>query len=313
MKKKVMLVVSALACMCVCACMNVETSAAELLPATEAAPAVVPAAADTLNPVVPADTLTPVVPAAPAADAVVPVTPDAAPQIDAIPVVDDTPTVLPEVTVPAVDPAIAAQPVTTAPTAGEILGKIYGPRYTVGAVNADNNANLFILGDSRTVMGALDTGYDARANWFAASGTTLDYMLVHFAPILDAKDLNGKTIVIMYGVNDVMFTGPDCAKMNYRMFLMTKAQEWIQKGAKVYMASVPGVTSQLDFAAPGMSSAKINMDVSSFNDFTRATLPTGVNYLPVSLIHPMAYDDGLHYTAEESMLLYENIINQLAH
>lgn len=299
MKKKAILVVSALACMCVCACMKVSVNAAEIAPV---------------------DTLNPAVPATPAVDPAVPTTPGVATQIDSVPVVDNTPTVIPDATVPAVNPAIAAQDATvqnvevqSAPTAGEILGKIYGPRYTVDAVSADNNANLYILGDSRTVMGALDTGYDARANWYAASGTTLDYMLVHFAPILDAKDLNGKTIVIMYGVNDVMFTGPDYAKMNYRMFLMTKAQEWIQKGAKVYMASVPGVSSQLDFAAPGMSSAKINMDVCSFNDFIRATLPTGVNYLPVSLVHPMAYDDGLHYTAEESMLLYENIINQLAH
>ena len=199
------------------------------------------------------------------------------------------------------------------PTAAQVLTTLYGPRYSVGAVNVNNNANLYILGDSRTVMGALDTGYDVRANWYAASGTTLSYMIEKFVPIIDSDNLNGKTIVIMYGVNDVMFMGPDYAKLNYRMFLLGKAQEWIQKGAKVYMASVPGVSSQLDFAAPGMSSSLINMNVCVFNDFVRANLPTGVGYLPVNLIHPLAYDDGLHYTAEESMLLYENIINQLAH
>lgn len=185
-----------------------------------------------------------------------------------------------------------------------------GPRHTQGSVVMDNNANLFLIGDSRTVMGAIDTGYDKRANWYATSGSRRNYLTSNIAPLIDAKVLTGKTIVIMYGINDILFDGVASAKSGYRSFLMTKGQEWAGKGATVYFALVPGVTSKLDVLSPGFSSAKINAEVNDFNTYMRSNLPANIKYLPIA--SPASYDDGLHYTKEESARLYRNIINLLA-
>lgn len=188
----------------------------------------------------------------------------------------------------------------------------YGPRYKLAIAAVDNNAAIYMLGDSRTVMGAADTGYDARANWYARSGSTISYLNETIAPILDTKDLAGKKIVIMYGVNDVMQFGAAKAGESYYNFLLTKGEQWVQKGAKVYFCSVLGITKDIENFVPGLNSDAMNAQIDSFNSFMRTNLPPGITYVQLQHYYPIGYDDGLHFTADESYIIYENVINTIA-
>lgn len=175
----------------------------------------------------------------------------------------------------------------------------------------DNGSSLFLVGDSRTVYGYMDTN-DERANWLAACGSSYPYFMEHYVPILDHSNLRGAKIVILYGINDVSYYGKDAAAMNWLSFYQTKAQDWIAAGATVYVCSVPG----FDYAGLDNGTvctpadiARMNQAVAEYNALMESSLPSNIGYIRLHYSTPNPLRDGVHYSVAEDRVFYEGIID----
>lgn len=182
-------------------------------------------------------------------------------------------------------------------------------------VSIDNGSNVILVGDSRTVNGAHDT-LDKRVNWLACAGTKYDVFEQVYMPMLDSADLNGKTIVIMYGINDLMKDGVDAALLHWSNFYNRQAQSWIRRGATVKTTSVPGIDYGICFFYPDLITEQavdeFNEKVDRYNSELRASLPGNVEFIPIHTFTENPYVDGLHYSKTDSQMIYTSLINRLS-
>ncbi len=182
-------------------------------------------------------------------------------------------------------------------------------------VSINNGSNIILVGDSRTVNGSHDTG-DTRVDWLACAGTKYDVFEQVYMPMLDASDLNGKTIVILYGINDLMQDGVDSALLHWSNFYNRQAQGWIRRGATIKTATVPGIDYGICFFYPSLITEEavdeFNEKVDRYNSELRAALPDNVELIPVHTFTENPYVDGLHYSKQDSILIYTSIIDRLA-
>ena len=178
----------------------------------------------------------------------------------------------------------------------------------------DNGANIYLVGDSRTVYAWVDLK-DQRANWLAACGTSYSHFAQNYIPILDGADLSGRKIVILFGVNDIGYYGKETAIANWIGFYKTKAQEWIKRGASVYACSVLGFNYRAEYNGSGCSRSDIvrmNQNVDEYNALMESLLPSNINYLRLGFSTEEPLRDGVHYSFEEDRRIYGGIIDMLA-
>lgn len=178
----------------------------------------------------------------------------------------------------------------------------------------DNGADIYLVGDSRTVYAWADTR-DQRANWMAACGTSYSHFADHYLPLLDGTDLNDRKIVILFGVNDIGYYGKEAACANWIGFYNTKAQEWIKRGASVYACSVLGFNYRAEYNGSGCSYSDIvrmNCNVDEYNALMESLLPSNIGYIRLGFSTAEPLRDGVHYSAEEDRRIYGGIIDMLA-
>ena len=175
-----------------------------------------------------------------------------------------------------------------------------------------HGSDIYLVGDSRTVYGFMDT-LDTRVNWLAASGTSYPYFNEYYVPVLDKTNLRGKKIVILYGINDIAYFGKGPACLTWVNFYNTKAQDWIARGAQVYACSVIGF--DYDSLPEGRSSQDViesrNKDVEDYNALLESMLPANIGYIKLHLSTEDPMRDGVHYSRGEDVVLYEGLINYL--
>ncbi|MBQ7564080.1 MAG: hypothetical protein IJT16_08825 [Lachnospiraceae bacterium] len=173
-------------------------------------------------------------------------------------------------------------------------------------------SDIYLVGDSRTVYGFMDT-LDQRVNWLAACGSSYPYFNDYYVPILDRTNLKGKKIVILYGINDISYYGKGPACLTWIGFYNSKAQEWIAKGAQVYACSVIGF--DYDSLPEGRNTKSEieskNKDVEDFNALLESMLPANVGFIKLHLSTETPMRDGVHYSRGEDVVLYEGLINYL--
>lgn len=181
-------------------------------------------------------------------------------------------------------------------------------------VRWDNGKKIYIVGDSRTYNARFDTR-DRRVNWLAKAGSSYYYFENTFVPLLDQEELAGKTIVIMYGINDIMQEDAPHAIYNWTLFFRDKAQEWIKRGATVKVCTVPGVDYKLCNSLAGeIDEANVdllNQNVATFNENLERYLPENIECIHVPHYEEDPYSDGIHYTKQESIKIYRALIDYL--
>ena len=196
---------------------------------------------------------------------------------------------------------------------GEVSPEVIAPA-VLPEIIEDNGADIFLVGDSRTVYGYMDT-LDERANWLAACGTSYPYFIEHYISIIDKADLKGKKIVILYGVNDISYYGKENACLNWINFYNSKAQEWIRKGASVYACSVLGFNYR-SLANKSICTytdiSTMNKAVDSYNALIESMLPANIGYIKLHYTTDEPLRDGVHYSVKEDAYIYEGIINYLS-
>ena len=179
-----------------------------------------------------------------------------------------------------------------------------------GDLVLDNGSDIYFVGDSRTFF-AYNSIADNRVNWLAACGTRYDYFAGRYLPMLDAVNKKGKTIVIFYGVNDVM-QSRDIAVNNWLTFLLTYGKKWEAEGADVIMCNVPGVDYELCESSTVFSKETvdiINSNINSFNDIIRDSCPDEIEWLNIRKLYNCP--DGIHYCADDYSRIYKGLIDQL--
>ena len=186
------------------------------------------------------------------------------------------------------------------------------PSLTPAEIRELYGSDIYLVGDSRTVYGFMDT-LDTRVNWLAASGTSYPYFNEYYVPVLDKTNLRGKKIVILYGINDIAYFGKGPACLTWVNFYNTKAQDWIARGAQVYACSVIGF--DYDSLPEGRSSQDViesrNKDVEDYNALLESMLPANIGYIKLHLSTEDPMRDGVHYSRGEDVVLYEGLINYL--
>lgn len=179
-----------------------------------------------------------------------------------------------------------------------------------GKLIEENGARLYLIGDSRTYLGNRDT-QDKRANWLASPGTSFTFFNSEFVPYLNLRYKKDKRIVILYGINDIIGFGEDMSLLLWLNFYNTTAQDWIREGAEIYTCTVFGVEDDLKNVFPDMDIKAVNKKVASFNKQLKDNLPPNIHYIDLAPFTEKPFMDGIHYTSEESFLIYEGLINLL--
>lgn len=181
-------------------------------------------------------------------------------------------------------------------------------------IRIDNKSNIYLVGDSRTYCGYLQTA-DDRVNWLACPGTKYDYFKSEYLPLLSRQSLRGKTIVILYGVNDLMNDGIEETEKHWMHFFNHKAQNWIRYGANVKVCSVMGLDYGVSEKFKGIiyrdSIDAFNDNVAEYNKFLVDNLPDNIEYIQLEHHTTPAYEDGIHYTFSNGYYIYEGLIERL--
>ncbi len=188
------------------------------------------------------------------------------------------------------------------------------PSVVLPEIIEDNGSDIFLIGDSRTVYAYMDLP-DPRANWLAACGTSYPYFVEHYLPIVDRADLNGKKIVILYGVNDIFLYGKETAAANWLNFYNTTVQKWIGRGAQVYACSVLGfdyMTLQGSDSCTYSQVQSMNKTVDEYNILIQSLLPANVGYIRLHPSTDRPFRDGVHYSEGENRYIYKGIIDRLS-
>lgn len=181
----------------------------------------------------------------------------------------------------------------------------------LSTVVINENSSDIIVGDSRVYLMHSYVGND-NTSWMGYPGSRCDVLSGVIAQNIDALPIEGKRIVIMYGLNDITGLGLNQAFSSYNAFLNGKAQEWINKGAKVYFVNMAGIDKNYSVAGVPVSQDRlkqINKDVSSFNNMM-AYFPSNIKRIYVSY-GSNPFSDGIHFNESTCKSVYKQIKSQL--
>ncbi len=146
-------------------------------------------------------------------------------------------------------------------------------------------------------MMRLSTGGQA-VNWLAECGSGYAVLVNQVAPLMDQENLFGKTILIEYGINDIIMNGGASAPIaQYAYFYNTKAQEWAAKGARVKVLLV----------MPSCN-AELNSEIYRFNAAMMTRLPQNIQVVNVNGTVPFGYVDNVHFNDATSTALYYQLL-----
>ena len=163
----------------------------------------------------------------------------------------------------------------------------------------DNKAPVYFIGDSRLYMMRLATG-PAGVNWLAECGSGFEVLMNKVVPEIDGENLYGKTIIIEYGINDIiLLMGTYGAIASYTQFFNTKAQEWIAKGAVVKFVQV---------MPTGTDST--NAEIDRFNAAVTAAIPPNIHVVNLKNALEYGFLDNVHYNDSTSVLLYNLMLTR---
>lgn len=175
----------------------------------------------------------------------------------------------------------------------------------------NNIASRIYVGDSRTYIMHNYIGDDG-ASWLGFPGTKYDTFSKEASTYIDGMPLSGKQIVILYGINDISAYGAQQTFNLYNHFLSGKAQDWIDKGAKVYFVNLVGVNGDLVVAEKRITPKEvsvINNEVAAFN-VLMSGFPANIHRITINAgANP--FMDGIHYNAETCKSIYQQINSQL--
>lgn len=190
-------------------------------------------------------------------------------------------------------------------------GANVGPSQAFGNVTLNLEAQRVYVGDSRTYIMHNFIG-DDNASWIGYPGTKYDTFAGAATSAIDSMYLNGKKIIILYGINDITSYGAQQTFNLYNAFLNTKAQEWINKGASVYFVSLVGITNDLvtdDKRVRNDVVNSVNNSVAAFNNMM-AAFPANIHRIYISAGSNPFYD-GIHYNEATSRSIYQQINSRL--
>ena len=175
-----------------------------------------------------------------------------------------------------------------------------------------NSGSLKIyVGDSRTYIMRYYLGADG-ATWLGYPGTGITTLQGAASKVIDGLPLEGRKIVILYGINDVSALGGQAAFDAYNNFFSTKAQEWIKRGATVYFANIIGVNNDFTISAPFATQAtidNINAQTAVFNSCL-GSLPANIHRITLK-VSGNPFSDGIHYNAATCSSIYDQINAQI--
>ena len=179
-------------------------------------------------------------------------------------------------------------------------------------IDNTNTSQMIRVGDSRIsqMYQAIGEEERAKSSWIASPGSGYPWFLSTAVPMIDAMDINGKTIVIQLGVNDILYRGSDYSRNQYSLFYNTKAMEWVNRGAKVYFDEVWPIrkdqaSSQVILGTPEDS------DFTAYNDYIRKSLPDGIACISYNeakaagQVVPIETVDGVHFTQMVYQCIYQ--------
>lgn len=173
--------------------------------------------------------------------------------------------------------------------------------------------NRIFMGDSRTVgmYTAVHGGYSSTIDskleheyWIAKEGSGYKWMSSTAIPRAESYGIDRSTqIFILFGVNDLG------NQSKYLSTINQKAQEWRQKGARVYFVSVNPVYE-------GKCRNISNRRIEQFNAAMRSSLSYNVNYVDTySSLYPEISQDssktdryGLHYKNATYQEIYNTLL-----
>ena len=165
-----------------------------------------------------------------------------------------------------------------------------GAQPTQAVTEVKNVAGVILVGDSRFVQMQEHVGTNS-CTWIAENGKGYKWLNETAMARIDGCVGKGSKILINLGVND-----PENAK-NYLELVNAKAAEWVNKGAKVYYASVNPVWD---------NPYTTKEEVEAFNSQVQSGLSADVHWIDsYSYLHSIGFKlvDGLHFNAET----YQNI------
>lgn len=154
-----------------------------------------------------------------------------------------------------------------------------------------NVAGVILVGDSRFVQMQNSVGENS-CTWIAESGKGYNWFNEKAIARIDNCVGNGSKILINLGVNDVGNL------QKYISLVNAKADEWVEKGAAVYYASVNPVWEN-----PYVTEEQVEY----FNSQLRGSLSGNVHWIDShSYLNSIGYRlvDGLHYSSETYQNLY---------
>lgn len=158
------------------------------------------------------------------------------------------------------------------------------------------NDRLIFIGDSRT-EGIRDAVNDTSI-WSCLSGKGYDWMVTTGVPQVESEIGQNTAVIFLMGVNDLYHVS------SYINYISEKANEWSALGARTYYVSVGPVESD-----PYVTNAQIE----SFNTSMENGL-AGVKYIDLYAHlteNGFSTVDGLHYTENVSVEIYNYIIENL--
>ncbi len=165
-----------------------------------------------------------------------------------------------------------------------------GAQPTQAVTEVKNVAGVILVGDSRFVQMQEHVGANS-CTWIAENGKGYKWLNETAMARIDGCVGKGSKILINLGVND-----PENAK-NYLELINAKSAEWVNKGAKVYYASVNPVWD---------NPYTTKEEVEAFNSQVQSGLSANVQWIDsYSYLHSIGFKlvDGLHFNAET----YQNI------
>lgn len=160
-----------------------------------------------------------------------------------------------------------------------------------------DKSNLILIGDSRTSQMYENVELRDHATWLAEAGKGYEWFSQIVVPLIDSLDLNGKTIEIELGINDLAIYGFQ-AEEPYITFYNTKALEWEKKGARVCMISVKPITYHAKMTEG---------NVEEFNEKVQEKLPQEIEYVDMnSYLRSVGFHtvDGIHYDKDTYNTIY---------
>ena len=193
------------------------------------------------------------------------------------------------------------------------------PGSTLNAfTNVVRHQHLVLIGDSRTV-GMYDALYgqdnydinitDASGTtWSARVGAGYSWMVSSGVPRVDNKIGGDSAVVILLGVNDIL----DFSTVyRYISYVNAKADQWVSRGASVYMAAISpvGLHTGVDSVTDPWGVTSNSGNVAAWNATVRDGISANVHYLDTynAIASNYRTGDGVHYDNATSRRLYNFI------